>query len=140
MGLPTLITCNILCVFKPTSCSTPLHHNLEKAPLKHLMCPVGVRNLVITSFISLHSFFLRVQGALGNLTWPFRRSIGQALCILPEHYRSIQIPRESRMPIKWSQTFVATFLKMCMGSNKWFTFNSAQHGSSKNIDNLSKLK
>jgi hypothetical protein len=103
------------------------------------MYPVGVRNFVITSFMSWHSFFVKVQGALGNVTWPFLRSTGQALHILPEHCSSIRMPSESRMPIKWSQTVVATFLKMCMGSNKWLTFNSAQYGSLKNMDNLSKF-
>jgi hypothetical protein len=40
------------------------------------------------------------------------------------------------MPIRWSQTIVATFSKICMGFNKWLTINSAKNESSKNMDNL----
>jgi hypothetical protein len=47
--------------------------NFEKALLRHRMYPLGVQNLVITSFMSWHSFFVKVQGALGNVTWPFLR-------------------------------------------------------------------
>jgi hypothetical protein len=103
------------------------------------MHPVGVLIDVITSLISQYSDMLRLQGALGNVIWPFLRSTGHAERIFPEHCKSIRIANESQMPIKWSHTIVTTFLKMCIGSNKWLILKSSQYGNLKNMDSLQRL-
>jgi hypothetical protein len=109
---------------------------LQNAPLKHRIYLVGVLTVVIISFTSRISDLIKVHDALDNITCPFLRSIGHALGIFPQHYKSIRIANESRTPIRCSHIVIATFLKMCIRSSKWLILMSSQCGNSKNIDNL----
>ena len=92
---------------------------------------MGVRNLHITSFTFFNSEAVKVNGARLNVTLELVFLIGQASFNQPINYKSSLIARESLDPIRWSNIDDATFLKMCIGSNKWLTFKSHQYGNRK---------
>ena len=115
------LTCNILCQswdLRPVN-SLP---SLVNAPFNECMVPVGVRMVPIVFLTIPFSALVKIHGALGISP----SSDIQHPLFTPVSSKSLRALTLSIAPVRCFHIATPTFLKTCMGSNKWLMRSSFQ--------------